>query len=208
MKIIDVKELAIPDVKVIRFGRFRDERGYFSEHFRKSDFDQLDFMRGTNFLQMNDSYSKPNTVRGLHFQWKPYMGKLVRTVKGSMVDIFLDIRKGSKTFGKGAMYHMPFDPDADFSEWIWVPVGFAHGNYYPEESQIEYLCTSEYGPGCEGGISPIASDIDWGLCDKKLLDGFNKIKNGAPLITEKDRDGFSIAQWEKDPKSEYFKVNK
>ena len=103
MKILDVKSLAISDIKVIRFGRFGDHRGFFAEHFRKSDFGthpQLDFMAGVEFSQCNESFSRPGTIRGLHFQWNPYMGKLVRTLSGRMTDMVLDIRKGSPTFGK------------------------------------------------------------------------------------------------------------
>ena len=110
MKILDVKSLAIPDVKVIRFGRFGDHRGFFAEHFRKSDFmghPQLDFMAGVEFSQCNESFSRPGTIRGLHFQWNPYMGKLVRTLSGRMTDMVLDIRKGSPTFGKIILYDMP-----------------------------------------------------------------------------------------------------
>ena len=79
MKILSITDLAIPSVKVIRFARFRDNRGYFSEHYRFSDFetgDAASFMNGVRFLQMNESFSKPHTVRGLHFQWNPFMGKL------------------------------------------------------------------------------------------------------------------------------------
>src|SRR5215471_10951709 len=100
MKILAAAELALPDVNVIRFARFGDHRGYFTESFRNSDFQNnpaTSFMRGVQFLQCNESFSKNGTVRGLHFQWNPYMGKLVRTVRGHMVDVVLDIRKGSPT---------------------------------------------------------------------------------------------------------------
>ena len=100
MKIIEIKSLAIPDVKVIRFARFADHRGYFTESFRRNDFNGLDFLKGLEFLQSNESFSKKETVRGLHFQWDPAMGKLVRTLNGHMIDMVMDIRKGSPTFGK------------------------------------------------------------------------------------------------------------
>jgi len=92
MKILDVKSLAIESVKVIRFARFCDERGYFTETFRKSDLlnnSQIDSMTNVEFVQANESLSKKGVIRGLHFQWNPYMGKLVRTIKGRMVDIVL-----------------------------------------------------------------------------------------------------------------------
>jgi len=209
LKIIEVKNLELPSVKLIRFGRFCDPRGFFTEPFRKSDFlndPRLDFMKDVAFSQMNESYSKPKVIRGLHFQWNPFMGKLVRTLSGRMVDIFLDIRKGSKTFGQAAMYAMPDDSAADYSEWIWVPPGFAHGNFFNTESRIEYLCSGEYSPGCEAGISPLASDIDWSLCRAELKAEFLKIAKGKPLITDKDKSGFSVAGWEKDPRSENFRI--
>src|ERR1035437_7088261 len=110
MKIVNVKELILPGVKTITFGRFPDDRGYFSEIFRKSDLKKnpdLSFLKDIDFFQCNESFSKPDTVRGLHFQWNPYMGKLVRTVMGRMVDVVLDVRKGSPTFGKAIMFDMP-----------------------------------------------------------------------------------------------------
>jgi len=207
MKIAGIGSLKIMDVKVVRFARFCDHRGYFMEHFRKSDFanhPKMDFMKGVEFVQCNESYSKKNTVRGLHFQWNPYMGKLVRTLSGRMVDMVLDIRKGSPTFGKIICYDMPADHKADYSEWIWVPPGFAHGNFFREDTMIEYFCSGEYSPGCEAGISPLAEDIDWSLCDLKLAEEFRGIASSTELITDKDRDGFSLEAWQADKRSENF----
>lgn len=205
MKILDVRTLAIPEIQVIRFGRFRDHRGYFTELFRKSDFlNRLPFMEHAEFGQCNESCSKPGTVRGLHFQWNPYMGKLVRTLSGRMVDMVLDIRKGSPHFGKIVACDMPSDPNADFAEWIWVPPGFAHGNFFTEPTVIEYFCTGEYNPACEAGISPLAPDIDWSRCERELKKAFDTIVAGTPLITDKDRDGYSLAKWLENPNSENF----
>lgn len=207
MKILSITDLAIPEVKVLRFARFRDNRGYFSEHYRFSDFESGDaasFMNGVRFLQMNESFSKPHTVRGLHYQWNPFMGKLVRTVRGRMIDLVLDIRKGSPTYGKIVAYDMPVTGDEDFSEWIWVPPGFAHGNTFTEDTVIEYLCSGEYSPGNEAGISPIADDLDWSLCDPDLASLFKQIAHSTDLMTDKDRNGFSLAAWTADPRSENF----
>ncbi|HTY13511.1 MAG TPA: dTDP-4-dehydrorhamnose 3,5-epimerase family protein [Candidatus Omnitrophota bacterium] len=208
MKLIEVKETAIPGVKVVRYGRFADARGFFSESYRRSDFKEdprLSFLNDIEIYQVNESYSHAKVVRGLHFQWNPYMGKLVRTLRGRMVDIFLDIRKGSKTFGKASMYDMPADTSAEFAEWIWVPPGFAHGNYFSEDSQIEYFCSGSYSPGCEAGISPFAEDIDWSLCPEPLREEFLKIRSGTPLMTDKDRNGFTVGGWSKDSRSDNFK---
>lgn len=206
MKILDVKSLVLPEVRVIRFARFADLRGYFTEPYRMSDFENhpdLAFFRGTRFVQQNESFSKTHVLRGLHFQWNPYMGKLVRTIHGHMIDIFCDIRKGSPGYGKVAMYDMPVSTDRDFSEWIWVPPGFAHGNIFLQETTIEYLCSGEYSQGNEAGISPLSAGLDWSLCDEKLS-GLLTSLSGRLIISDKDRAGLSLDQWTNDPRSENF----
>ncbi|MFC1667795.1 dTDP-4-dehydrorhamnose 3,5-epimerase family protein [Chlamydiota bacterium] len=207
MKILAVKQLVIPEIKVVRFARFGDHRGYFTETFRKSDFlnhNDLPLFNQFEFSQCNESYSEKGVLRGLHFQWNPFMGKLVRTIYGHMVDLVLDIRKESPTFGKILAYDMPAEPRNDFSQWIWVPPGFAHGNFFLQETVIEYFCTGEYSPGCEAGISPCAEDIDWGLCDDFLKRQFDKLLKNEVLISDKDRAGFSLSQWISDERSENF----
>ena len=211
MKILAVESLSIPDIKVIRYGRFTDNRGFFAEHFRKSDFTHnraLDFLAGTEFLQCNESFSKPRTIRGLHFQWNPHMGKLVRTLSGRMVDVVLDIRKGSPHFGKIIGCDLPARLNADFGEWIWVPPGFAHGNFFTEDTHIEYFCSGEYNPSCEAGISPFSGDIDWSLFSPGLKKEFERLVSGNPLITDKDRNGFSLSTWLENPNSEQFLFNR
>ena len=209
MKPLEVKSLALDSVRVLRFPRFRDNRGYFSEHFRRSDFAQLPeltFLKSVDFVQCNESFSRSGTIRGLHFQWNPYQGKLVRTVAGRMVDLVLDIRKGSPTFGKIIGYDLPADRAASFQEWIWVPPGFAHGTLFPEESVIEYFCTGEYSPGCEAGISPLAPDLDWSLSEVRLRGLFERVVSGGPLMSEKDKAGFSLAGWADNSRSEQFRM--
>jgi len=207
MKILDVKNLAIADIKVVRFGRFYDHRGFFAEHFRKSDLrtnPRLDFLAGVEFSQCNESFSRPGTVRGLHFQWNPYMGKLVRTLSGRMTDMALDIRKNSPTLGKIVLYDMPARHDADFGEWIYLPPGFAHGNYFREDTHIEYFCSGEYSPGCEAGICPMAADIDWSLCEPVLKEEFESVMRANPLMTDKDRNGHTLTSWLANPNSDRF----
>lgn len=207
MKLLGVKPLQLGEIKVIRFSRFCDHRGYFTEHYSKSYFighSEMEFMKGVEFMQANESYSQKGTVRGLHFQWNPYMGKLVRTLTGRMIDMVLDIRKDSPTFGKIILYDMPANTTADYSEWIWVPPGFAHGNFFTEDTMIEYLCSGEYSPGYEAGISPLAKDIDWTLCDSNLKKLFDSIVPSTSLITEKDRNGFSVNGWKSDERSDNF----
>lgn len=205
MKLLEVKTLDIDAIKVVRFARFCDHRGYFTEHYRKSDFkSHLEFFRDMEFVQSNESFSNKGTVRGLHFQWNPYMGKLVRTITGRMIDMILDIRKGSPSFGKIILYDMPANCKADYQEWIWVPPGFAHGNFFTEDTIIEYFCTGEYSQGCEAGISPLASDIDWTWSNKTFKKLFDDIARSTSLITDKDKNGFSVETWSSDKRSDYF----
>ena len=204
MKIIEVKTLAIPDIKVIRFGRYNDDRGYFTEVFRDSDFQKLDFMKGVKFLQCNDAYSKTGTFRGLHFQWNPYMGKLVRPVTGSLIDFALDIRKNSPTLGKIIAYEMRVKREDSFGEWIWVPPSFAHGILMCEDSLIEYFCTGEYSQGCEAGISPLSKDIDWSLCNSEIKSVFDRIVPVSEYITNKDKNGHTLTGWLEDKNSDNF----
>jgi dTDP-4-dehydrorhamnose 3,5-epimerase len=207
MKISVVKSLEIEEIKVIRFDRFCDHRGYFTEHFCQSDFHShpdLNFVRKVDFVQCNESYSKKGTVRGLHFQWNPFMGKLVRTIWGRMIDMVLDIRKGSPALGKIILYDMPADPSLEYHEWIWIPPGFAHGNFFPEKTIIEYFCTGQYSPGCEAGISPLAKDIDWSLCNTELKKLFDQIVPATQFISQKDRNGSTLKEWLENQNSKKF----
>lgn len=207
MRIFAAESLALPEIKVIRFSRFSDHRGYFTEHYRKSDFQTnplTPFLRDVEFTQMNESFSRRGTIRGLHFQWDPVMGKLVRILHGHMVDLVLDIRKGSPMFGKIIAHDMPSHLGEDKDEWIWIPPGFAHGIFFLEDSLIEYLCTGEYHPGCEAGISPFANDIDWSLCNPRFRDFILQVGSGTPLITAKDKHGYTLEAWAKDDRSNHF----
>jgi dTDP-4-dehydrorhamnose 3,5-epimerase len=207
MKILAVKSLALPEIKVITFSRFMDHRGYFTETFRRSDFDNhpdLAFMAGIRFGQANESFSRTGTIRGLHFQWEPAMGKLVRTVYGRMIDLVLDIRKGSPSFGKIIAYDMRSRSGFETGEWIWVPPGFAHGNLFLRDTIIEYFCTGQYNPSCEAGISPYSKDIDWSICTPSLRETFREIAGTTTLVTEKDLHGLSVTEWNKDSRSKHF----
>ncbi len=202
MKDVQIKSLAIPEIKVVRFGRYRDERGYFTEPFRESDIKV--FTDSERIVQTNESFSAAGVIRGLHFQWNPYMGKLVRTVSGHMVDIIVDIRVGSPTFGRGIMYDMPSDRQSEYAECVWLPPGFAHGSYFKADSLIEYYCTGEYSAGCEAGISPAALDIDWSLCDENLKKDFDKLLKEGAIWSDKDKNGLSLQTWAIDPRAKNF----
>lgn len=206
MNISSITNSIVPDVKVIKFARFADDRGYFTETFRRSQLfnhPELVGMKNIDFVQANESFSKKGVVRGLHFQWNPYMGKLVRTVKGHMVDLFLDIRKNSPTFGKIGAYDLPASEKNDYDEWIWIPPGFAHGNYFNDDTIIEYFCSGEYSPDCEANISVLSEDLDWSICPKNLKEGFEEILENI-IISQKDRDAMTLAEWDADERSNNF----
>jgi len=206
MKITAVDSLEIPEVKVITYQRFSDERGYFTEIFRKSDFvNHPEVKISEEFLQANESHSQKNIIRGLHAQWNPYMGKLVRTVQGHMIDFVMDIRQGSPTFGKIVAQDMPSQWSDNSSCWIWVPVGFAHGNLFLEETTIEYFCTGEYSPDCQVRIQPLSEDIDWSLCKPELRTLFESAKDHA-VLSEEDKQGISLKTWSADPRATNFKL--
>ena len=207
MNIIDVRTLNLPEVKVVRYGRFADERGYFTETYRKSDFQanpQLGFLKNLEIVQTNVSYSKKGVVRGLHIQWNPHMGKLVRVVLGHMLDLFMDIRKNSPNFGKIAILEMKADFKRQNNEWIWIPVGFAHGTCFLEDTAIEYYCTAEYNPKSEASISPLAGDIDWSVCDPNLKKIFEEVVGTEANISEKDKKGHTLSSWSSSPDSDNF----
>ncbi len=206
MKIISIQPLALPQILVIQYKRFSDERGYFTETFNKKDICSLNNISSlTKFSikQSNESFSHKNTIRGLHFQWNPFMGKLVRTVYGHMVDVVLDIRPNSETFGKAILYDMPANQSDSFSELIWVPPGFAHGNFFLEETLIEYYCDGTYNPGGEMGIFPFSSEIDWSLVDSQLYAQFAALKTKC-LMSPKDKKGLDLTEWKKNANSNLF----
>ena len=197
MKILEIKNLEIDGVKIIRFERFVDERGYFTETFRQSDIlknNDMAFLKPYSFVQTNESFSRKGVVKGLHFQWDPPLGKLLRTISGHMIDMILDIRKNSPTLGKVILYDLPATAEENYNEWIWLPPGMAHGSFFLADSLNEYFFTADYNPKAEAGISPLSDDLDWSLCDESLKQKFEQIKIN-PLVSNKDRAGYSFAQW-------------
>ena len=207
MKILEVKNLKLPDVKVIRFGKFPDPRGYFVETFRKSDVYKLpvlSFLEPYDFVQINESHAALGVIKGLHFQWDPPLGKLVRMVRGHMVDMVLDIGKASPTFGKIILYDMPDHAKDNFGEWIWVPPGFAHGMFFTQESVIEYFFTTDYNPAAEAGIHPFAEDLDWSLCDVELKKRFDAQDKTKIILSARDEKGLGLEAWTEDSRSNNF----
>lgn len=152
----DIEGVVIIEPKV-----FGDDRGYFFESFSQPRFDEL--VRPVKFVQDNESKSKYGVLRGLHFQKGQHaQSKLVRVVKGRVLDVAVDIRKGSPTFGKYVAVELTEDNHRQF----FVPRGFAHGfAVMSEEAIFQYKCDNLYAPESEGAI--IWNDpeigIDWGL---------------------------------------------
>lgn len=158
----DIEGVVIIEPKV-----FGDERGYFFESFSQPLFDKL--VRPVKFVQDNESKSRYGVLRGLHFQKGQHaQSKLVRVVKGRVLDVAVDIRKGSPTFGKYVAVELSEDNHRQF----FIPRGFAHGfSVLSEEAIFQYKCDNLYAPESEGSI--IWNDpeigIDWGLAAEDVV---------------------------------------
>nr|WP_293842292.1 dTDP-4-dehydrorhamnose 3,5-epimerase [uncultured Arsenicibacter sp.] len=148
---------------------FGDERGYFFESYNRPVFESLGLPM--DFVQDNQSFSVKGVVRGLHFQNPPFaQGKLVRVITGKVIDVVVDLRPDSPTFGQ----HEKFVLDAKLNNMVWVPEGFGHGFVTLEDSIFSYKCTNVYNKAAESGIIWNDPDlqIDW------------EVEN--PIVSEKD----------------------
>lgn len=167
MKVI---ETALKDVYEIQPNVIGDHRGYFFESFNERTFQS--YFPEISFVQDNESYSTAGVLRGLHFQkGHAAQGKLVRVVKGSVLDVAVDIRKGSPNYGQ----HVGVELTAEKHNMLWVPPGFAHGFVVLEDAIFQYKCTNFYNKEAESGVlwSDPALGIDW------------KVEN--PVISDKDK---------------------
>ena len=154
---------SLPDVIRLTPRRLTDARGYFIETFRLSKFHEVTGLN-IEFVQENQSLSlKANTIRGLHYQGPPNgQGKLVRCLQGSILDVAVDIRRGSPSFGQSVSVNLNAQNDSQ----IWMPAGFLHGFRTLEDNTIvSYKCTHGYAPESEGAILWNDPDlaIDWGI---------------------------------------------
>ena len=163
----------IPEVVIIEPTVFGDHRGYFFESFSQRDFDAK--IRRVRFVQDNESKSSYGVVRGLHFQKPPYaQAKLVRVVKGKVLDVAVDLRKESPTFGR----YVAMELSEENHRQMFIPRGFAHGfSVLSEEVIFQYKCDNYYAPQSEGAVAwdDPDLDIDW------------KIPAGKVLLSEKDK---------------------
>lgn len=171
----------IPDLLVIQPKIFEDPRGYFYESYNKSNFAEHNIH--VEFVQDNQSLSQKGVLRGLHFQAPPYdQGKLVRVIAGGVLDVAVDIRKNSPTYGK----YFSIVLDEKNKTMFWIPPGFAHGFLTLADNTIfSYKCTNVYNKESEGSIlwNDPTIGIDWGVSSPQLSDKdkeaklFNELKS-------------------------------
>jgi dTDP-4-dehydrorhamnose 3,5-epimerase len=164
MKFIEteIKDLFIIEPKV-----WKDDRGYFFESYNKQSFDQAGI--NVNFVQDNQSLSQKGTLRGLHAQAKPFaQGKLVRVIQGSVLDIAVDIRKGSKTYGQ----HEAVELSGENNRMLWIPPGFLHGFLTLENETIfTYKVSGLYNKASEFGViwNDPELNIDWKIAVDQII---------------------------------------
>ena len=164
---MDVIKTKIDGVVIIEPKVFCDARGYFFESFSQREFEEK--VRKINFVQDNESMSSYGVMRGLHFQRPPFaQSKLVRCVKGRVLDVAVDIRKGSPTYGQYVAVELSEDNHRQF----FVPRGFAHGFVVLSETAVfQYKCDNFYAPEADGGINikDDTLDIDWQIQIEKAI---------------------------------------
>ena len=170
---MNIIETPIPGVVIIEPRLFLDARGYFFESFNQREFEEK--VCKTTFVQDNESKSSYGVIRGLHFQKPPFaQSKLVRVVKGAVLDVAVDIRKDSPTFGR----HVTVELTEDNHRQFFIPHGLAHGfSVLSEEVIFQYKCDNFYAPQSEGAIAWDDPDlgIDWRIPTDKVV------------LSEKDR---------------------
>jgi dTDP-4-dehydrorhamnose 3,5-epimerase len=154
-----------------------DERGFFMETFRADAWAAHGV--ATDFVQDNHSRSRKGTVRGIHFQTSPGQGKLVRVARGRVLDVAVDLRRGSPTFGEWEAFEL----DDERAWQLWIPVGFGHGFCVLSEiADFVYKCTSYYDPATESGFSFADPDVGIEWPDGELL--YSERDRNAPRLAE------------------------
>lgn len=184
----EVESVHFDEVRVIVPEVFEDERGSFMEVFR-ADHAKAVGLPGA-FVQENQSRSTKDVLRGLHFQWEPPMGKLMRVTFGTAFLVAVDLRKGSPTLGRW----VGIEASEENRKQMWAPAGFARGFCVLSDlGEIQYLCTSVYNPKGESGILWNDPDlgIEWPL--------------RTPILSKKDREAQTLAAWLEQPESNHFR---
>ncbi len=185
---LTIESTHLNGIAVIQPEVFRDARGFFTEVYRADQFKELGLP--TDFGQDNHSRSAKGVVRGLHFQWEPPMGKLMRVTFGTAFLVAVDIRKGSPTLGKW----FGIEISAENKKQVWAPAGFARGFCVLSEfAEIQYKCTGIYNNKAESGIlwNDPAIGIQWPVKD--------------PVLSDKDAKAQTLAQWLASPLSDNFR---
>lgn len=179
---MEVIKTGIEGVVIIEPRVFEDPRGYFFESYSQKEFDSK--VRPAVFVQDNESCSSYGVMRGLHFQAPPFsQSKLVRCVRGRVLDVAVDIRRGSPTYGR----HVAVELSAENHRQLFIPRGFAHGfSVLSETAVFQYKCDNPYAPSSEGGISILDNSlgIDW------------QIPAGKAVLSEKDGHHPLFAEFE------------
>ncbi|MCA5999617.1 dTDP-4-dehydrorhamnose 3,5-epimerase [Bacteroides thetaiotaomicron] len=179
---MEIIKTNIEGVVIIEPRIFKDDRGYFFESFSQREFEEK--VRKVNFVQDNESKSSYGVLRGLHFQKPPFaQSKLVRVIKGAVLDVAVDIRKGSPTFGQYVSVELTGENHRQF----FIPRGFAHGfSVLSEEVIFQYKCDNFYSPQSEGAIAWNDPDlnIDWRIPAEKVV------------LSEKDSKHPRLKDWQ------------
>lgn len=182
-----LEQTAIRDLYIIIPEIFQDDRGFFTETYRKDKF--AEFGLNVEFVQDNHSRSAKNVVRGLHFQWEPPMGKLMRVTQGAAFLVAVDIRTGSPTLGKW----VGVEASLENRKQVYAPAGFARGFCVLSDfAEIQYKCTGIYSNKAESGIlwNDPAIGIQWPVTE--------------PILSKKDEVAQSLEQWLSSPDSKNF----
>lgn len=185
---IKIESRHLDEVVVLAPEVFQDARGFFLEAFRADQFKALGLP--TEFVQDNHSGSSKGVVRGLHFQWEPPMGKLMRVTRGSAFLVAVDIRKGSPTLGKW----VGVEASAQNRKQVYAPANFARGFCSLEDgTEIQYKCTGIYNNKGESGIrwNDPEIGVKWPLMDV--------------IVSDKDSKARTLAEWLKSPESDNFR---
>jgi len=184
---IAIERTPIEDVVVVRPEVFQDDRGFFSEVYRQDKFREAGLPEA--FVQLNHSGSVKNVLRGLHFQWDPPMGKLMRVMRGAAFLVAVDIRKGSPTLGKW----FGIEASEENRLQVWAPAGFARGFcVLSDYAEIQYLCTGIYNNKGESGIlwNDPEIGIQWPTKDE--------------ILSQRDQSAQTLAQWLEREDSNFF----
>ncbi|MGA3031270.1 MAG: dTDP-4-dehydrorhamnose 3,5-epimerase [Candidatus Limnocylindrales bacterium] len=182
-----IEPTAIQDVKIVVPTTFPDDRGFFMEVYRQDLFAELGLT--DRFVQLNQSRSARNVVRGLHFQWDPPVGKLMRVIVGRAFLVAVDIRVGSPTLGRW----VGLEVSAEEPRHLWAPASFARGFCVLSDfAEIEYLTTGTYNKATESGIrwNDPAIGIEWPVSE--------------PILSAKDAAAQSLAEWLAGPDAANF----